>query len=66
MRSHNHLEQSKKDDLESLFYVIAYMYYRKLPWHKLNIPNDKKMDRIKTLKVKHWDSLFKDMPAMFS
>lgn len=67
VRAHCHLEQSKKDDLESLFYVIAYLYYRKLPWLKLNIiPNDKKMEQIKTLKIRFRESLFKEMPKVFS
>lgn len=65
VRAHNMLEQSKKDDLESLFYNIAYLYYQKLPWSKLNVSNDKKLEKIKLLKVQHRDSLFKEMALPF-
>ena len=40
IRAHHILEQGKRDDLESLFYNIAYLYYRKLPWCKLSVPSE--------------------------
>lgn len=43
IRAHHMLEQNKKDDLESLFYNLAYLYYRRLPWSKLNVPNDQRL-----------------------
>jgi serine/threonine protein kinase len=43
VRAHNMLEQSKKDDLESLFYNLAYLYYRRLPWSKLSVPADQRL-----------------------
>jgi serine/threonine protein kinase len=43
IRAHNLLEQGKKDDLESLFYNLAYLYYRRLPWSKLTVPNDQRL-----------------------
>jgi hypothetical protein len=65
LRAHNRFEQSKKDDLESLFYNIAYLYYQKLPWSSLSISSDKKMDKIKLLKEKHQDTLFHEMAMPF-
>lgn len=35
VRQHEHQAPSKKDDLESLVYVIAYMLKRRLPWEDL-------------------------------
>lgn len=58
-------EQGQKDDLESLFYIIAYFYYHKLPWSKLHIANEDKLEKIKLLKVRHQDTLFAEMPLPF-
>jgi serine/threonine protein kinase len=43
VRAHNMFEQGQKDDLESLFYNIAYFYYQRLPWSKLHIANESKL-----------------------
>jgi hypothetical protein len=32
IRSHMIKKMRKKDDIESLLYVLAYIYFRKLPW----------------------------------
>ena len=58
VRAHNLLEQGKRDDLESLFYNLAYLYYRRLPWSKLSVPSDQRLDKIKLLKMKHRQTLF--------
>ena len=65
VRAHNMMDQGKRDDLESLFYNLAYLYYRRLPWSKLTVSSDKRLEKIKTLKLKHRESLFVEMPAMF-
>lgn len=65
VRAHNMFEQSKKDDLESLFYNIAYLFYEKLPWSKLHIASEGKLEKIKLLKVKHRETLFEEMPFPF-
>jgi serine/threonine protein kinase len=65
VRAHNMFEQSKKDDLESLFYNIAYLYYQKLPWSKLHVANEVKLEKIKTLKVRNRETLFDEMPLPF-
>lgn len=48
--AHKNFAQNKKDDIESLFYVLAFMYLKKLPWFKLNIPKEQKLDEIQALK----------------
>lgn len=58
-------EQGQNDDLESLFYIIAYFYYQRLPWSKLHVANEGKLEKIKILKVRHQDSLFAEMPLPF-
>ena len=65
VRAHNMLEQGKRDDLESLFYDLAYLYYKKLPWSKLSVPSDQRLEKIKLLKMKHRSTLFLEMPPMF-
>lgn len=44
---HNNILYSRRDDLESLFYVILYLYLGKLPWQGLNISN--KTEQKKTI-----------------
>jgi serine/threonine protein kinase len=65
VRAHNMFEQGKKDDLESLFYNIAYFYYQRLPWSKLHVATETKLERIKMLKVRHHETLFLEMPVAF-
>jgi serine/threonine protein kinase len=65
VRAHEHLEQSKKDDLESLFYNLAFLYYRRLPWSKLSVPHDQRLDKIKRLKIRHRETLFREMGQAF-
>lgn len=65
VRAHNMFEQGQKDDLESLFYNIAYFFYQKLPWSKLHVANETKLEKIKVLKVRHHDTLFEEMPSPF-
>ena len=37
LQAHNNIYQSKKDDLESLMYLIAFLYLKKLPWMALRV-----------------------------
>lgn len=48
VNAHNHLELSRRDDLESLFYMLVYFVVGTLDWQKL--PIDKK-DYIKIMKM---------------
>lgn len=45
--AHLGLETSRKDDLESLFYVIVYLLKGKLPWQDL----DKKLGALRKVKL---------------
>ena len=65
IQAHLGMQQSKKDDLESAFYIIAYLYYQRLPWSKLKLPSQQKLEAIKKLKMKHNTTLFQDMPSQF-
>jgi serine/threonine protein kinase len=45
INSHNHYELSRRDDLESLFYMLIYFYDGFLPWD--NIQDEKEIIRLK-------------------
>nr|XP_027202108.1 casein kinase I-like [Dermatophagoides pteronyssinus] len=65
--THLGLEQSYRDDLESLGYTIIYLLKGKLPWQCLKI-NDKneKHDRIRDIKISmSMDFLTKNLPVEF-
>ena len=42
INSHNHLELSRRDDLESLGFILIYLYLGKLPWYNLENNNNNK------------------------
>ena len=52
MNSHNLIELSRRDDLESLAYTLMYLYYGTLPWDRLEITHD----QIYQEKVSFYDS----------
>lgn len=66
--SHNGLEQSRRDDLESLAYVLLYFIKGKLPWQGLKeFDKVEKYNKIKEMKNNAKPSeLFKDLPEEFS
>lgn len=58
-------DQSKKDDIESLLYNLAYLYYKKLPWLCLKVSGNRKIQEIKNSKIKHSDQVFLEMGDNF-
>lgn len=50
LAAHNGECQTGKDDIESLLYILAFFYMKKLPWFKINVPKDKKLEEIKRMK----------------
>ena len=47
INTHNHIELSRRDDMESLGYMLAFLYLGTLPWQQEKVKND---DIIKKLK----------------
>ena len=45
INSHNKLELSRRDDLESIGYMLIYFYYGSLPWN--NIDDESKVVMLK-------------------
>jgi hypothetical protein len=48
-------DQSKKDDIESLLYNLAYIYFKKLPWLCLKVSGTRKIEEIKNSKMNNAD-----------
>jgi serine/threonine protein kinase len=69
LAAHKHLEQSRKDDLESIIYMLVYLFKKKLPWMNLKIDPDDKIAKYNLIqKIKEETSikeLTKDMPQEF-
>ncbi|CAD8135853.1 unnamed protein product [Paramecium octaurelia] len=65
--AHKGFELGRKDDLESLLYVMLYCFKGNLPWQNIkHVPDDQRTQKIGEIKenivVKE---LFKDLPAEF-
>lgn len=65
--AHKHYEQSRKDDLESLGYILVYLYKGKLPWQ--SITHKEKNERYKLIGEKKEEipeeELCSNMPREF-
>ena len=65
--AHKGYEQSRKDDLEALGYMLIYLYYKKLPWQ--GITKTSKKDKYNLILAKKEEiseeELCKDLPREF-
>lgn len=48
---HQGIENSRRDDLESLGYVLIYLIKGKLPWQNLKVPRKRKSEQIARVKT---------------
>ena len=64
VNSHKGIRQCRKDDLESLMYILVYFYKGKLPWQDVKAKQkDEKHQKIKEEKMRYTaEMLCKDMP----
>ena len=66
VNSHYGIELSRKDDLESFFYVLIFIAKGGLPWQNLNIPNKEKQKVVGKLKKDATrEYLCNDLPEKF-
>ncbi|CAD8076506.1 unnamed protein product [Paramecium sonneborni] len=64
--AHKGNELGRKDDLESMFYVLLYFIYGKLPWQNIkHIPNDQKIEQVGDMKLLKTNELLNDLPIEF-
>ena len=65
--AHEHIEQSRKDDLEAIAYILVYLYKGRLPWQGIKTKDKKKRyNLIYKEKMKYSpEELCKDMPREF-
>ncbi len=52
INNHLFLEQSRRDDLETLGYSLVYLLKGELPWQKIKGPKSEKNQKIKDIKIK--------------
>ena len=66
--AHNGLEQSRRDDMESIAYVILYFFKKKLPWQGLKCKDkNEKHAKIKEIKMSMTpEKLFEGIPKEFA
>ncbi|KAL4503143.1 hypothetical protein ABPG72_014372 [Tetrahymena utriculariae] len=67
INSHRGIEQSRRDDLEALGYVLIYLAKGELPWQNLTLEKrEEKFEQIKHLKIDtKLDDLCKGLPNSF-
>ena len=64
--AHNGIEISRKDDLESLIYVLIFLLKGSLPWQNLKVSESEKTKKVGEMKVKMTsEQICKDMPEEF-
>jgi serine/threonine protein kinase len=51
INAHNFIELSRRDDLESLGYLLLYLYFGSLPWQSILLSEENSNDKIKYLKM---------------
>lgn len=59
INNHKGIQQSRRDDLESISYMMIYFYKGKLPWQ--NIPAKDKRDKLKKTYDKKKDTTFDEL-----
>jgi len=64
--AHNGMEVSRKDDLESLIYVLVFLYKGTLPWQYLKVSESEKKIKVGEMKRNmSSEEICKDMPEEF-
>lgn len=64
MSIHHNLEQSRRDDLESLGYILVYLLRGALPWQEISGDTEGKQRAIGAMKQKvAKTTLCKDLPS---
>jgi serine/threonine protein kinase len=65
VNAHLGIEQSRRDDLESMAYMLIYFLRGELPWHNVKAKTmDEKYKKIKELKINtKVEDLCKDLPG---
>ena len=68
LNSHQGIRQSRRDDLESMIYILIYFLKGKLPWQDVKAKNkEERYKSILSIKSKETiDSLCKDIPSEFT
>jgi casein kinase I family protein HRR25 len=57
------LEQSRRDDLESVGYILLYLYFGELEWQNVNSTENNKM--ISNMKERIIQNVNKNIPQLF-
>lgn len=66
INSHLGIEQSRRDDIESISYLLVYLIKGKLPWQN-NSNDDKELEKLTTKKLKiSAEQLCEGLPKQFS
>lgn len=64
--AHSGIEISRKDDLESLIYVLVFLFKGHLPWQNLKVSESEKTKKVGEMKIKMTsEEICKDMPEEF-